>query len=198
MHRTLATLAALATATTPTLAADPVVLQPNGSWNLDYSDEKCLLTRLFGEGKDTHFLAFQQYWPAPEAGVTVAGPGFDRFRSLARTDVRFSETQTPFATTPFTGTVGSYGPGVIFSNLRPDRGEPEQNVTGETVYLPTLDGREFITMVYFPGGSSELQGKNVKVFFESFLFPNSGRSGGVRLEAIEVRRHALTAEMTNF
>ena len=141
MHRTLAALAVLAAATTPALAAEPVVLQPNGAWNLDYADQKCLLTRLFGEGKDTHFLAFQQYWPAREAGVTLAGPGFDRFRSLARTDVRFSEAQTPFETTPFAGTVGVYGPGVIFSNLRPDRGEPEQNVTGDTGKpgLPQLD-----------------------------------------------------------
>jgi TonB family protein len=141
MRRTCLTLAALALAATPAAAAEPIVVAPNGPWNLDYADDKCMLARLFGEGENTHFLAFQQYWPAREAGVTVAGPSFDRFRSLARTEVRFFDGQQPMQTTPFTGSVGTYGTGIIFSTLRPDTGVPEANKLGETGQpgLPQMD-----------------------------------------------------------
>lgn len=134
-------LATAALAVTPSSAAEPVAIAPNGPWNLDYADEKCMLTRLFGEGENMHFLAFQQYWPAREAGVTVAGPSFNRFRSLAKTDVRFFDEQEPMQTTPFTGSVGTYGTGVIFSTLRPDTGVPEANKLGETGQpgLPQMD-----------------------------------------------------------
>ncbi|WP_197273774.1 energy transducer TonB [Porphyrobacter sp. AAP60] len=141
MRRTILALAALAITATPAFGAEPVVVQPSSAWNLDYADDKCMLTRLFGDGDSTHFLAFQQYWPAREAGVTVAGPSFSRFRSLARTEVRFFDGHQPFRTTPFTGSVGGFGTGVIFSNLRPGSGEPEANKLGETGQpgLPQLD-----------------------------------------------------------
>lgn len=143
MRLAVLTLSTLATviAAAPALGAEPVVIQPNGPWSLDHLDEKCLLTRLFGEGENTHFLAFQQHWPAAEAGVTAAGPAYDRFRSLARTDVRFYEAQEAFEAIPFTGMVGAYGPGVIFGNLRLDRDATELKegeVPGRPV-VPQMD-----------------------------------------------------------
>ena len=110
----LVTLAALIAG--PALA-EPVVLKPDSPWNVDFAEDKCRLTRTFGDGANRHFLAFQQYWPAKDAGLTVAGPAFEKFRSLQRTDVRFFEAQQPLRTTPFTGTVGEYGRGVIYSSL---------------------------------------------------------------------------------
>jgi TonB family protein len=142
MRSTLLALTALAMGSAPAFAAEPVVIPPNGGWNLDYADEKCLLTRMFGEGKNAHFLAFQQYWPARDAGVTVAGAGFDRFRSRAPTAVRFFDTQEPMETTPFTGDVQGYGRGVIFSRLyfTPQASERDADDTSATApVLPQLD-----------------------------------------------------------
>jgi TonB family protein len=112
--------------------AETQSLAPNGPWAVDFAEDKCRLVRMFGEGEDTHFLAFQQYWPANTAGLTVAGPQFRKFRSRARTDVRFFEAQSPFETKPFTGTVGEYGNGVIWSNIGLGQAVPETNTTGET------------------------------------------------------------------
>ena len=103
MRHAILALAALAAALPA--QAEPVVLQPSSPWNVDFAEDKCRLSRLFGEGENQHYLAFQQYWPAPEAGLTVAGPAFEKFRSLDRTQVRFYETQAPMRTTPFTGKV---------------------------------------------------------------------------------------------
>lgn len=139
MRRAILALAALTTAF-PAQAA-PVVVQPSSPWNVDFAEDKCRLTRTFGEGDQRHFLAFQQYWPAREVGLTVAGPALDRFRSLARTEVRFFEEQQPMRTSPFTGSVEGFGTGVIFSTLRLDTGAPEPNKLGETGEpgLPQMD-----------------------------------------------------------
>jgi TonB family protein len=142
MRSSLLALTALAMGSTPAFAAEPVVVSPNGGWNLDYADEKCILTRVFGEGKNAHFLAFQQYWPARDAGVTVAGTGFDRFRSRAPTAVRFFDTQEAMETTPFTGDVQGYGRGVVFSRLYFAPRAPGQDAgenTSTSPVLPQLD-----------------------------------------------------------
>jgi TonB family protein len=142
MRAAVLALAALSTALAAMPAqAEPVVLKPSSPWNVDFGEDKCRLSRLFGEGENQHYLAFQQYWPARDAGLTVAGPAFERFRSLDRTQVRFYETQAPMRTTPFTGKVEQFGTGVIFSNLKIDSGEPETNVIDKPGQggLPQMD-----------------------------------------------------------
>ncbi|MBA3863124.1 MAG: hypothetical protein C0517_04180 [Erythrobacter sp.] len=126
MRRTILAFTALTAALVSTSAqAETVVLKPSSPWNVDFGVDKCRLVRLFGEGEDSHFLAFQQYSPAREAGLTVAGPAFKKFRSLDRTQVRFFAAQEPFVSTPFTGTVDGFGTGVIFSTIRLDEGMPD-------------------------------------------------------------------------
>lgn len=115
-----------ALAASPLQAEEPVVLKPASSWNVDFASEKCQLIRVFGEGENRHFLRFQQFSPGRAAGLTVAGPAFKRFRSLAATDLRFYEGQTPHRTRPFTGTVDQFGPGVIYSYVTIDGGMPER------------------------------------------------------------------------
>lgn len=139
------TLLALAAMIAGPALAEPVVLKPDSPWNVDFAEDKCRLTRTFGDGANRHFLAFQQYWPAKDAGLTVAGPAFEKFRSLQRTDVRFFEAQQPLRTTPFTGTVGEYGRGVIYSSIRIAGGEPDAvNTPDEAVSggIPQLDPAE--------------------------------------------------------
>jgi TonB family protein len=142
MRRTALTLAAFSTALTASPAwAEPVLLKPSGPWTVDFAEDKCRLVRLFGEADNQHFLAFQQYWPASNAGLTIAGPAFKKFRSLERTKVHFSEAQEPILTTPFTGTVGDYGTGVIFSSISLDGSQPRPNTVDEPgeVGLPQID-----------------------------------------------------------
>ena len=105
--------------------AAPLVLKPSSPWNVDYAPDSCRLVRLFGEGKDQHYLAFQQYSPAKVFGLTIAGPGFKKFRSLEKTMINFHEAQAPRESLPFTGTIGEFGPGVIYVNFGIEE-EPEQ------------------------------------------------------------------------
>lgn len=138
MRRTILALATLSTALVAMPAqAAPVVLKPSSPWNVDFGEEKCRLTRVFGGAEDQHLLAFQQYWPGKDSGLTIAGPAFARFRSLQRTNVRFFAAQEPLRTTPFTGTVEQFGTGVIFSSIRIDDGEPAAT---NTIDVPTGGG----------------------------------------------------------
>lgn len=142
MRRTLLALAALPALIPAPALAEPVVLKPDSPWNVDFAEDKCRLTRTFGGGANRHFLAFQQYWPAKDAGLTIAGPAFEKFRSLQRTDVHFFAAQKPLRTTPFRGSVGDYGSGVIYSSIRIAGGEPDAvNEVDESVAggIPQLD-----------------------------------------------------------
>ncbi len=121
MRRTLLALTVLAAAVPA--RAEPVVLQPIGQWTVDFADEKCRLYRTFGDAENRHLLAFQQYWPSHDVGLTVAGKAFARFASRARTDLRMFEAQEPVRDTPFAGTVDGFGSAVIYSGVRLDGGK---------------------------------------------------------------------------
>jgi TonB family protein len=123
MGRTALVLAAVPALLAAPAQGEPVVLKPDSAWNVDFGEDKCRLTRTFGGAENRHLLAFQQFWPDKAAGLTVAGPAFDKFRSLQRTDVRFFEMQEPLRTRPFAGTVEQYGRGVIYSSIRLTAGE---------------------------------------------------------------------------
>ena len=137
--------------------AEPIVLSPSSPWNVDFAEDKCRLMRFFGEGDDRHYLLFQQYWPAREAGLTVAGPSFRKFRSLYRTDVRFFDGQDPVRTTPFTGTVDGFGTGVIFSSLsireaQPEAGTPEESSPRGPAQLDPAFGKKVQFLELKQGG----------------------------------------------
>lgn len=135
MRRTMLALAAPVTALAAApVAAEPVVLKPSSQWNVDFAADSCRLVRLFGEGENRHFLSFQQYSPGKGFGLTVAGPGFKKFRSLGKTMLNFHDAQAPRETTPFTGTVDEYGTGVIYANL----GIEEEPPKDDTAPDPTL------------------------------------------------------------
>lgn len=142
MRRTVLAFAALSTALISSPAfAEPVVLRPSSPWNADFAEDSCRLIRVFGEGEDTHYLAFQQYWPSNELGLTIAGPAYKNFRSLDRTQVRFFDTQEQVRARPLIGTVGEFGIGVIFSSLKltEDEPEPDAITESETGGLTLLD-----------------------------------------------------------
>lgn len=114
--------AVLALAALPALVAMPaqakvVEVAPSSPWNVDFGENKCRLARFFGEGESRHLLFFEQYWPGERFGMTVAGPSFKRYRSGDRTDLKFFAAQEPSKTKPFTGTVGEFGDGVVYSTL---------------------------------------------------------------------------------
>ena len=116
--------------------AEPVVLKPSSPWTIDFAPDSCRLVRLFGEGENQHYLVFQQYSPDLGFGLTVAGPGFKKFRSLGKTMIHFYDAQAPRESTPFVGTVGDFGTGVIYVDLGIEDKPPQEDADRAAAPLP--------------------------------------------------------------
>ncbi|MEM6856702.1 MAG: TonB family protein [Pseudomonadota bacterium] len=58
-------------------------LAPLRPWNIDFSDNRCRLSRLFGSEEEPHLIFFEQAAPRGRFGVTFAGAELERFK---RTD----------------------------------------------------------------------------------------------------------------
>lgn len=153
MRLTLASFAAgAALASIPVVAGaanDPVVLTPSSQWNVDFAPNKCRLARTFGEGDNRHILFFEQYYPDEQAGLTVAGPALSRFRSRARTTLRFYEGHDGHRTEPFAGEMDIYGNAVIYANvdLAEEAGEDDDPDAPGVAQLDTEFGKriEFVS-----------------------------------------------------
>ena len=57
-----------------------VLLQPISPWNIDFAENRCRLSRVFGSSDDMHLLFFEQAAPKAEFGVTFAGSQLARFQ----------------------------------------------------------------------------------------------------------------------
>lgn len=56
------------------VAKQATKLQPISAWNLDYGEDSCRLTRIFGSEETTHILAIEQFSPSRGFRIIVAGP----------------------------------------------------------------------------------------------------------------------------
>lgn len=141
MRRTVIALAALATLAAAPAQAEVVEIAPSSPWNIDFGETKCRLARFFGEGEAKHILFFEQYWPGTRVGMTMAGPSYDRYRSRERTDLRFLAAQEPQESRPFTGTVGEFGEGLIYSSINIAKGITPKGADEDSASarLPSLD-----------------------------------------------------------
>ena len=62
---------AVALATQPALARDPLVQQPSTNWQIDYGEDKCTLARAFGEGDDLTYFLLSMYAPGDGPSISV-------------------------------------------------------------------------------------------------------------------------------
>lgn len=75
--RRLAILLGAVSLTAPAIAnaAEPLVLEPSGPWNIDYSPESCKLGRKFGEGDGAVTAVFMKSAPGPSMQLLAVGKG---------------------------------------------------------------------------------------------------------------------------
>lgn len=171
----------------PLLAAT-TELQPNGPWNVHFADEKCVLSGVFGDERNAHLLAFQQYWPSGSAGVTVAGPAFGKFENLQPTRLTFYDGQQAIEGTPFRGKIEDVGAAVIYTSVA--LAAREQGQRQRARVLPDLDtafGQQ-VRYVSVKQGSREvrLQTGPLKAAFEVL---NSCTEGLITEWGLDLERH---------
>lgn len=56
-----------------------IKLQPSGPWALNFAEDKCILSRQFGDDDNRHLVFFEQSYPSNSFGMTLAGRGTRRF-----------------------------------------------------------------------------------------------------------------------
>lgn len=172
----------------PPLLAATTELKPNGGWNVDFANEKCVLSGVFGEEGNAHLLAFRQYWPSGTAGVTIAGPALAKFENLQPTSLTFFDGQQPLEGKPFRGKIEDVGPALVYSNV--GLVAREQGPRRRIRVLPDLDtafGQQ-VRYVSVKQGSREvrLQTGPLKSAFEVL---NSCTEGLITEWGLDLERH---------
>lgn len=99
---------------------DSITLTPATQWYLEYAENKCRLTRAFGEGEDRHLIFFEQSGPDDDFGLTAAGPAFDKFRAGRETVLQFGLGQEAAGQQLFIGTVDTIGAALIYASASLD------------------------------------------------------------------------------
>ncbi|MEP2735183.1 MAG: energy transducer TonB [Erythrobacter sp.] len=108
-----------------------VTVDPSMPWNVDFGDEKCRLSRIFGEGENQHFLYFEQHAPSTYAAMTVSGSGFKRFRDRRETQIHLFDAQEPLKTDPLPGDTEEFGKALIYSGINLEAGDGSQKPRSE-------------------------------------------------------------------
>lgn len=158
----IGTLAVLATvAAPPTASAETVTLKPATQWNVDFGDTRCRLARIFSDGKDEHILFFDQYFPATDFGMTLAGPNLKRFKTTTEVALQFYAAQEERETTPFKGEAGPYSAAIIYGWAQIESSS-EQSGSANSGAIPQLDTDQAAKVEFV----SVAQGKR-KVLFQT-------------------------------
>lgn len=105
---------------------EAIRLLPNGSWNIDFGEQKCRLAGLFGPDDDRHLLMFEQAAPDSEFGLTLAGPSISRFVNATRIHLGMERDEAMRENSSFRrGEIASVGPAIIIAAY--DIGSAEEN-----------------------------------------------------------------------
>jgi hypothetical protein len=101
-------------------------LQPVSPWTIDFAENKCRLSRLFGNADKPHLLMFEQAAPIGSFGMTLAGPELRRFRRGAWMHIGIKEdVPMQFLSDEFYGSIDHIGPTIIMNsaNVLPRKNE---------------------------------------------------------------------------
>lgn len=107
-----------------------VVLEPVSPWNIDFAENRCRLSRVFGSAEDMHLLFFEQAAPQGAFGLTVAGSEVRRIQRARglylgmQSDAPMDEVERAGI-----GDVDQVGPAVIISGftINPEGFEDDAN-----------------------------------------------------------------------
>lgn len=152
MRRAFLALATLFLPAAPTLAADEtaadlmrrkevIVLEPLSQWNIDYGEQKCRLSRLFGARETPHLLYIEQASPGSIFTLAVAGPEFAKIPRERVLKLGIAEDQIAREVSALTAEFGKIGNGLIVARKR--LREPAPVAAGEVVWnAGQLDPKE--------------------------------------------------------
>ena len=94
-------------------------LAPLRPWNIDFSENRCRLSRLFGTEKEPHLIFFEQAAPSGGFGLTFAGSQLKRFGRVSDVSLG-AERDEPIEPIErfYHGDVAGIGPAIIIADYQ--------------------------------------------------------------------------------
>ena len=114
-------------------------LEPIAPWNIDFGENRCRLTRLFGDPEKPHLVMIEQTAPTSQFGLTLAGPHLRKFPMGSWTYFGILKDQPVQALSGHQrGEVDKIGKALIFGTIAIDGDQADQ---GESTILiePGID-----------------------------------------------------------
>lgn len=130
MRRTISALALLAALAAPALAAeetaadllnlkDVLRLDPVGPWNVDFADEKCRLSGLFGPPDTPYLLYLEQAAPRASFDIAFAGSQLSRFQHSVSIRLGLAKDAPSIEVGAVRETrFDSFGPGIFIPSVK--------------------------------------------------------------------------------
>ena len=130
-----AALAALMLTGPPAQAREPRALEPSTDWLLDYADERCTLTRGFGEGRDALRLQVDSHGSAHDFRILLAGRSIPASRDPSgAVQYRLTPDTTDRQAPALLGKAGQLNAVFFTATFGPDVGTPELQGSREEDY----------------------------------------------------------------
>lgn len=125
-------------------------IEPSSPWNLDFGQDRCRLTRLFGPEDDRHLVFFDQAAPGRAFGLTVAGSSISQYSTARRLYLGLQDDVPLLRLERYNaGDVNGFGPAIILASVamaKPDESSQQRLYTSErdgasdSAPLPTSAG----------------------------------------------------------
>lgn len=130
---------------------DAIILQPISPWNIDFGENRCRLTRVFGSSDDQHLLYFEQAAPGSNFGMTLAGSQVQPFTNVRRLYIGMERDETMRLRERFArGDVAGVGPAVILTSFgfgsRGPEGAPQDALRSAGIDLAEAETADRIVL----------------------------------------------------
>ena len=102
-------------------------LQPAAPWNIEFAENRCILSRMFDGEYGRHVVFFEQSFPGPHLGMTMAG---DRLRKFPRGTWTYFGARNDVPMLPLErdyGEVPDIGPAIILHSVFMGSAEPKDD-----------------------------------------------------------------------
>lgn len=163
MRRACLALAAVALAAPAHAEKPPVVLAPQGDWEILIEDESCIAARLFEGDGEPHLFKLEQFGPSGAVSMSAFGPAFRPFINLQPTELRFREGQKLHKSNPFTAVLPGFDKGIVYGSVTPNWDELAElaaagtPATKQPVELDVETGRKIAFVGFQQGGRPEVR-----------------------------------------
>lgn len=100
-------------------------LEPVIPWNIDFGENRCRLTRIFGSAENRHLVMVEQAAPGGNFGLTLAGSELANFRTAGTVDLGLERDEPMTTRESFgKGLIPDLGPALIFGNVAIGTSQP--------------------------------------------------------------------------